>query len=162
MSDGLLSYDEAQELAREMMDDAIDSDPDGMRAQLRIASGAPVVVPAGLLRRAARVGMLTRAVEVRCERECDHFDRPRYAWLRFGIVTCRECIEEKVWEDLGPREGADVDCDVCGAPADPSYGLSHQLTGESVVMVLGRVCAGCAELHDSLVLAPAEAGVSLN
>ena len=114
MTDELLSYDEAKALAREMLDDAIDSDPDGMRAQLRIASGAPVVVPDYLLRRAARVGMLTRAVEVRCVRECDHFDRPRFAWLRFGVLTCRECVKEGVWADVGPRDGADVDCDICG------------------------------------------------
>jgi hypothetical protein len=162
MSDELLSYEEAEDLAREMLDELIDEDPDAARSLLLIGSSAPLVIPDGLLRRFARVGMLTRAVEVRCDRECDHFDRPRYAWLRFGILTCAECLREGVWADVKPREDANLDCDVCGADADPFYDVRHRLVGDQVMMVLARTCPGCGELHNSLVIPKGPGQVSLN
>ena len=93
MSHELLSYEEAEDLAREMLDELIDEDPDAASSLLLIGSSAPLVIPDGLLRRFARVGMLTRAVEVRCDRECDHLT-VRGTRGCGCILTCAECLRE--------------------------------------------------------------------
>src|SRR5271165_1151160 len=99
----LLTYDEAAELFREKVDELIDQDPDAARSFLGLGSDAPLVLSDSLLRRGAWVGMLARAVEVRCVHECDHSER--YAWLRFGLFVCRECVGR--FADLQPRPGSD-------------------------------------------------------
>ena len=148
MTDELLSYEEALETARELFDDLIERDPDGARSMLRLPAYAPIVVADDLLRRAAWIGMLNRAVTVRCTRDCGH--RQRYAMLAFGVLACRECIGSE-YPDIEARRGDD--CDVCGAHAHPFAKVEHQI-GD--LFVLARTCDACGRLWESLKLPPVQ------
>jgi len=150
MTDSLLSYEEAADLARELFDELIDRDPDGARGLLGLPADAPIVIDEHLLRRLAWVGMLKRAIEVRCERDCGHSEQ--YAWLRFGILTCRKCAQEK-FVDMPPRDGDGIDCDVCGASADPFAVIEHRI-GRDGPWVLACACDACRHLWESLRLPP--------
>ena len=153
MTDELLTYDEAADAWRGIVEDLIDRDPDAARSLLMLPSDAPLAISDELLRRGAWVGMLTRAIEVRCVHECDHSER--YAWLRFGLLVCRECVGR--FADLKPR-GRD-DCDICGGHAETFKPIEHRI-GADGPFVLARSCVSCGVLEDSLTLPPVP--VSLN
>ena len=154
MTDDLLTYDEAADAFAGMVDELIDQDPDAARRFLGLGSAAPLVLSDSLLKRGAFVGMLTRAIEVRCEHECDHSER--YAWLRFGLLTCRDCTASR-FAELKPRN--DDTCDICGADARVWVPIEHRI-GADGPLVLARACVACGELEDSLKLPPVP--ISLN
>ncbi len=148
MDAGLLTYDEAADIFRAWVDELIDQDPDAARSFLGLGSDAPLALSDSLLRRGAWVGMLTRAIEVRCAHQCDHSQR--YAHLRFGLLTCADCMEAR-FADVKPRE--DNDCDICGGDAAVFVPIEHELK-RAGVFVLARACVACGELEDSLALPP--------
>ena len=144
----LLTFDESRELFREGMEEMFERDPDGARSLLGLSSHGELEIPEWAERRGAWVGMLTRAVEVRCEHECDH--EQRYAYLRFGLLVCANCMKER-FADTKPRE--EWDCDICGAHADPFTVIEHKLAADGP-FVLANGCVGCGELNVSLKLPP--------
>lgn len=151
--DELLRYEESAELWREKVEELIESDPDAARSMLGLSSDAYLELSEPLLRRGAWVGMLTRAIEVRCTQMCDHAER--YAYMRFGLLCCEDCIESR-FAEVKPRKGDD--CDICGAHADPFVPIEHKIA-EASIFVLAKACVACGELNASLQLPP---GPSLN
>lgn len=146
----LLTLEEAAAMWREKVDELIERDPEAARSLLRLPSSAPLELPEALLWRGSWVGMLTRAIEVRCVHQCDHDQR--YAYLRFGLLCCKDCIGER-YADARPRADADGDCDICGAHADRFVYVRHEFV-EASVMVIAKSCVGCGELAASLALPP--------
>ena len=98
----------------------------------------------------AWVGMLKRAIEVRCERECDH--TRRIAWLRCGLLACHVCMGER-FADASPRDGANPDCDVCGAAANHFALIEHKI-GPDGPYIIADACDACVRLWESLRLPP--------
>jgi hypothetical protein len=109
----------------------------------------------------ARLLLLTRAVEVRCE-VCDDKHSPRFAILFRGVDCCNPCR----FRFTGAKARDDGRCDTCNAEADDLTGIKARLQGGIVlptggvqpsVQVNARVCAECLELLEP---APAATGAA--
>jgi hypothetical protein len=145
-----LSYEQALVGFGEWVAELMDTDEDAARSLLGLSSTAPLVLSEALQKRGAFTLMIAAAVDG-CEHDCGHDDRDRYAHLRFSLVSCRECMEGF---DLRPREGAGVDCDICGGLIEGGFALIEHHVKDQRLLVLARACVGCGRLKESLMLPP--------
>jgi hypothetical protein len=98
----------------------------------------------------ARLLLLTRALEVRCTRSCDH--SPRVAILSRGVDCCMRCR----FQFADARARGDERCDTCNALA-PLTGVRDRLVGGVVtpvgvmpaIEIAARVCPECLALLEA-------------
>jgi hypothetical protein len=147
MSDSLklLTATEAPRQARAALDEMIRDAPGLARAVLGVPAGEPIAFTERQVLGMARVALVTRAVEVRCTRGCEHSSR--FAVLAFGVDCCGGCFRQ--FSDAERRD--DGRCDTCNAVAELE-GVEYQLHGgvvlpdgstEASVLVQANVCGDC-------------------